>query len=133
MHLKTAIYFGLLALIFSTLIFGLNLTSKSPYLTENSINESSIHTVSPNEDIKILNSQITKISDGKFIVTGQAQNTGHYKMRHVFITVNFYDKNGNILYSGFDGKSLINPDEIWDFTVLYENFTAPYSYKVKVE
>lgn len=126
------LYIGSFALIFVALIGVLNFINTDNDLAGNNINENSIQTIDPHDDIKILNNQMIKTGNGIPTVNGQAQNTGSYKVRYVSITVNFYDKNGNLLYSSFDGKSYIAPGETWNFEVPYRKSITPYSYKVEV-
>ena len=125
-------YVGLFALIVFALAGVLNLANINTYFAENSTNENDTQTIDPQDDIKILNDQMTKTNSSNYIISGQAQNTGQYKMRYVSITINFYDKLGHLLYSSFDAKSYINPGEIWNFEVPYRKSTIPYSYSVKV-
>ena len=125
-------YVGLFALIVLALAGVLNLVNINSYFTENNGNGNGTQTIDPQDDIKILNDQMTKTNSSNYIISGQAQNTGQYKMRYVSITINFYDKRGHLLYSSFDAKSYINPDEIWNFEVPYRKSTTPYSYSVKV-
>jgi hypothetical protein len=75
---------------------------------------------------------MAKTESRNYIISGQAQNTGQYKMRYVSITINFYDKRGHLLYSSFDAKSYINPGEVWSFEVPYRKYRTPYSYRVEV-
>lgn len=124
-------YVGSFALILLTLGGILSLVNINNILTENSTNEDDIQTIDPNNDVKILNDEMTKTGADSYIISGQAQNTGKYKIRYVSISVNFYDKNGNLLYSSFDAKSYINPGETWSFKVPYRKFATPYSYRVK--
>lgn len=125
------IYIGSFALIVLALAGVLNAIHVDNSLTDPTINENSVQTIDPNGDIKILNNQMITESE-IHVVTGQAQNTGPYKMRYISITVNFYDKKGNLLYSSFDAKSHIASGEIWNYKVPCRKSTAPYSYKVEV-
>jgi len=130
-YVENTIYIGSFILVILALAGGLNFIHMDNYLTDPNIHENSVQTISPNDDIKILNNQMVTESEIP-IVSGQVQNTGHYKIRYVSITVNFYDKTGKLLYSSFDGKSYIAPGEIWNFKVPYRKSTAPYFYKVEV-
>lgn len=126
------IYAGSFALILLALGGVLSLVNINNFLTENNTNEDSIQTIDPNDDIKILNDEMIETGPGSYIIRGQAQNTGQYKIRYVSISVNFYDKNGHLLYSSFDAKSYINPGETWSFKVPYRKLTSPYFYRVKI-
>ena len=126
------VYTGSFALIILTLAGILISVNVNDLLTENINNKSGTQTIDPQNDIKILNHQMKKTISGSYIINGQAQNTGHYKLRYVSITINFYDKKGHLLYSSFDAKSYINPDEKWNFEVIYRKSIAPYSYNIKV-
>lgn len=129
--MENIIYIGSFILVIFAVAGALNFIQVDNYLTEQDINENNIQTISPNDDIKIINNQMVTESEIP-VVSGQAQNTGHYKMRYASITVNFYDEKGNLLYSSFDGKSYIAPGEIWNFKVPYRKSVIPYSYKVEV-
>ncbi|MGB9980571.1 FxLYD domain-containing protein [Methanobacterium sp.] len=125
-------YIASVTLIVLALAGALSLININSYFAENSTNENGTQTIDPHNDIKILNEQMTKSNSGNYIINGRAQNKGQYKLRYVSITVNFYDKYGHLLYSSFDAKSYINPDEIWNFEVPYRKSATPYSYSVKV-
>lgn len=125
-------YVGLFALIVLALAGVLNLVNINSYFTENSTNGNGTQTIDPQEDIKILDDQMTKTNSSNYIIRGQAQNAGQYKMRYVSITINFYDKRGHLLYSSFDAKSYVNPGEVWSFEVPYRKYSTPYSYRVEV-
>ena len=130
-YLRNIVYFGSFALFFLASVGILNLVHVDNHTDQNNLKGNNLQTIDPNNDIKILNNQIVK-ENRKWIVSGQAQNTGNYKMRYVSITVNFYGKNGNLLYSSFAGESYITPDEIWNFKVMYRKSGIPYSYKVEI-
>jgi hypothetical protein len=129
--LRNILYIGSFALFFLVTVGILNFVHVDNNLAQNNVNENSIQTIDPHKDIKILSSQMIK-EDGNWIISGKVQNTGNYKMRYVSITVNFYGKNGNLLYSTFAGESYITPGEIWNFEVRYRKSVAPYSYKIEV-
>ena len=129
--MKNLIYFGSFALFFLASAGILNFVHTDNNLAQNNLNGNNIQTIDPNTDIKILNSQIVK-ENGNWVVNGQVQNTGNYKMRYVSISVNFYDKKGNPLYSSFYGESYIAPGEIWNFKVIYQKSGTPYSYKLEI-
>ena len=125
-------YIGSFALILLALGGILSLVNINNFFTLNSTNEDVVQTIDPHNDIKILNDRLVKTGSGNYVINGQAQNTGQYKMRYVSITINFYDKRGHQLYSSFDAKSYITPGQTWDFEVPYRKSTTPYSYSVKV-
>lgn len=130
-YLRNIMYFGSFALFFIASVGFLNFIHTDNYLAQNNLNENSIQTIDPHKDIKILNSQMAK-ENGNLVVNGQIQNTGYYKIHYASITVNFYDKKGNLLYSSFAGESHITPGEIWNFKVIYRKSGTPYSYKVEI-
>ncbi len=130
-YLQNTIYIASFILVTFALIGVFNFIHLDNSLTKDDINENGIQTIDPNDNIKILNNQLVKESD-IFVVKGQAQNTGHGQMRYISITVNFYDKNGKLLYSSFDGESYIASGEIWNFEVPYRKSGDPYSYKIEV-
>jgi hypothetical protein len=125
-------YIASFALIVLTLAGALSLVNLNDYFTKSNAYDSTAQTIDPHDDIKILNEQMVKTEPDKYMIKGQAQNTGQYKLRYVSITVNFYDKYGNLLYSSFDAKSYISPGETWNFEVHYRKSSIPYSYSVKV-
>jgi uncharacterized membrane protein len=131
--LGNIMYMGSFALIILALVGALNLVNINNNFTGNNINESSIQTIDPQKDVKILDDQMIKTESCTPIVNGHVQNTGQYNLKYVSITVNFYDKKGNLLYSSFDGKSRITPGEIWKFEVPYRKSGTPYSYKVEID
>jgi hypothetical protein len=130
-YVENTIYIGSFILFIFALAGVLNLVNINNNFAENNINGSSIQIIDPQKDIKILDDQMVKTT-GKITVSGHAQNTGHYNMKYVSITVNFYDKKGNLLYSSFDGRSRITPGEIWNFEVPYRKSGTPYYYKVEI-
>jgi hypothetical protein len=130
--LGNMMYVGSFALIVLALAGVLNLANINSNFAENSTNENGTQTIDPQDDIKILNDQMAKTESSNYIISGQAQNTGQYKIRYVSITINFYDKKGQLLYSSFDAKSYVNPGEFWSFEVPYRKSSTPYSYKVEV-
>ena len=125
-------YIGSFALIVLVLAGALSLANVNHFFTENSTNSNGTQTIDPQDNVKILNNQVVKRSSDSYAISGQAQNSGQYKLRYVSITVNFYDKQGRLLYSSFDAKSYVGPDEIWNFEVPYRKYNTPYSYSVKV-
>ncbi len=125
-------YIGSFALIILTLAGVLSSVNINSFFAENNSNENGSQTIDPQNDIKILNDQMIKNESGNYIIRGQAQNTGQYKLRYVSIAVNFYDKRGHLLYSSFDAKSYINPGETWNFEVPNRKVVTPYSYSVKI-
>jgi hypothetical protein len=125
-------YIGSFVLILLTLAGVLSSVNINSFFIENATNQNSAQTIDPQDDIKILNDQMAKTELGNYVIKGQARNTGHYKMRYVSITINFYDKRGHLLYSSFDAKSYINPGEVWSFEVPYRKYRTPYSYRVEV-
>lgn len=125
-------YIGSFALIVLVLAGALSLANVNHFLVENSTNDSATQTIDPQDNVKILNNQMVKKGSDSYMICGQAQNTGQYKLRYVSITVNFYDKQGRLLYSTFDAKSYVDPDEMWNFEVPYRKYSTPYSYSVKV-
>lgn|GEM_PF-4686174 len=126
------IHIGSLALILLALVGVLNLVNINNNFAGNSANESSVQIIDPQKDVKILDDQMVKTGPVSITVSGHAQNTGQYNMKYVSITVDFYDKMGNLLYSSFDGKSRITPGEIWNFEVPYRKSGIPYYYKVEI-
>lgn len=132
MHLGNMMYIGSFALILVTLTGALSLVNINNYFAQNNTNENSVQTIDPQKDVKILNDQMVKTESAKWMVNGQAQNTGKYKIRYVSITVNFYDKQGHLLYSTFDAKSYVDPGEIWNFEVPYRKSITPYTYSIKI-
>lgn len=81
--------------------------------------------------IKILNHQMTKPMFGNWKVKGQVKNIGSDQLRYAAITVNFYDKNGNLLYFSSVNLNNIDPGETKDFEVIYQGpDTPPDSYKL---
>ena len=130
-YVENTIYIASFILVTFALAGVLNLIHTDNYLTGHDNNQNGTQTIDPNDDIKILNTQMVKTDEG-IVVSGQAQNTGQYKMRYVSITVNFYDEYGKLLYSSFDSKSYIAPGEIWNFKVPYRKSMTPYSYKVEI-
>ncbi|HEX3013780.1 MAG TPA: FxLYD domain-containing protein [Methanobacterium sp.] len=130
--MENIMYIGSFALIILTLAGVLSLVNINNVLTENSTSENNAQTIDPHDDVKILNDQMVNSDSDNYLISGQAQNTGHYKLRYVSITVNFYDKRGRLLYSSFDAKSYLNPNEIWSFEIPYRKSITPYSYSVKV-
>lgn len=125
-------YIASFTLIVLTLAGALSLVNVNDYFTKSNAYENTAQTIDPHDDIKILNEQMVLTGLDKYVINGQAQNTGQYKLRYVSITVNFYDKYGHLLYSSFDAKSYINPGETWNFEVPYRKSGTPYSYRVKV-
>ena len=130
-HLQNTIYITSFILIIFALTGVLNFIHGDNYLTKPDASENNVQTIDPNNDIKILNNHMFAESETS-VVIGQAQNTGHYHIKYASITVNFYDKNGKLLYSSFDAKSYIAPGEIWNFKVPYRKSGTPSSYKVEV-
>lgn len=126
------IYIASFALIVLTLAGALSLVNVNSYFTKSSAYDNAAQTIDPQDNIKILNEQMVKTEPDKYMINGQAQNTGQYKLRYVSITVNFYDKDGHLLYSSFDAKSYVNPGETWNFEVPCRKSGTPYSYSVKV-
>ncbi len=125
-------YIASFALIILTLAGALSLVNVNSYFTKSNSYDNTAQTIDPHDDIKILNEQMVKTEPDKYIIKGQAQNTGQYKLRYVSITVSFYDKQRHLLYSSFDAKSYVNPGETWNFEVPYRKSGTPYSYSIKV-
>lgn len=130
-YLQNFIYIASLILVIFAATGVLNFIHGDNYLTKPDIDANNVQTIDPNHDVKILNNQMFTESEIP-VVIGQAQNTGHYHMKYISITVNFYDRNGKLLYSSFDAESYVAPDEIWNFKVPYRKSGTPYSYKVEV-
>jgi len=131
-YVENIIYIASFILAIFALVGVLNFIHTDNYLTRHDYDQNGTQTIDPNEDIKILNTHMVKTESSIPAINGQAQNTGQYTMRYVSITVNFYDKNGKLLYSGFYGKSYISPGEVWNFEVPCRKSMAPYSYKVEI-
>ncbi len=129
--MQNIIYIASFILVIFAVTGVLNFIHGDNYLTKPDTSANNVQTINPNHDIKILNNHMFTESRTP-VVIGQAQNTGHYQMKYVSITVNFYNRNGKLLYSSFDPKSYIAPGEIWNFKVPYRKSGTPYSYKVEV-
>ena len=125
-------YIASFALIVLALAGALSLVNVNDYFTKSNDYKNAAQTIDPHDDIKILNEQMVQNEPDKYVIKGQVQNTGQYKLRYVSITANFYDKSEHLLYSGFDAKSYISPGETWNFEVPYRKSSIPYSYSVKV-
>ncbi len=124
-------YIASFALMVLALAGALSLVNVNSYFTGNSTYNNSAHTIDPQDDVKILNGQMVKTEPSSYIIQGNAQNTGQYRLRYVSITVNFYDRDHQLLYSSFDAKSYVNPGESWSFEVPYRKSGTPYSYSIK--
>ena len=130
--MENIIYIASFVLMVLALAGALSLVNINSYFTENSTYNNSAQTIDPHNNIKILNGQMVKTEPSSYIIQGNAQNTGQYKLRYVSITVNFYDKDHHLLYSSFDAKSYVNPGETWSFEVPYRKSGNPSSYSIKV-
>jgi len=65
-------------------------------------------------------------------VTGQAKNTGDARLSYASVDVKFYDANGNLLSTSFDGISDLDPNETWNFEVMHMDETEIASYTIAV-
>lgn len=126
------IYITSFTLIVLVLAGTLSLVNINGYLAKSNEYDNSTQTIDPHDYVKILNEEMIKTEPDSYMIKGHAENTGQYKMRYVSITVNFYNKKGDLLYSSFDARSYINPGETWNFEVPYRKSDIPYSYSVKV-
>ena len=59
-------------------------------------------------------------------VEGRAKNTSNLMLNSVYISVNFYDKDGNLLQTASSSKQNWEAGEIWNFNV---QFTSPDAWK----
>ncbi|MGF7119601.1 FxLYD domain-containing protein [Methanobacterium oryzae] len=86
---------------------------------------------SSDENLKILNDQLTKTILNNWVVKGQAKNIGSNKVLYSTITVYFFDKNENLLYSTSASLKDISPGQIRDFEIPYQGSMTPHSYKLE--
>lgn len=82
-------------------------------------------------NLKILNDQLTKTILNNWVVKGRIKNIGSNKVFYSTITVYFFDKNENLLYSTSTSLKDISPGEIRDFEIPYQGSLNPNSYKLE--
>jgi len=51
------------------------------------------------------------------VVSGRAQNVSHSAINYATITVNFYDKNEELIATGSTAKQNLQSGEVWYFAV----------------
>ena len=86
---------------------------------QNNVREALADKNSQQESLIILKHQLSKTFMGNWVVKGQVINSGTNKINYAIINVNFFDKNGNLLYSGPVNINDIKPGEKKDFEVDY--------------
>lgn len=67
----------------------------------------------------IIKQRMSKTFMGNWVVKGEVMNSGAIKINFAVINVNFFDSNGNLLYSGPVNINNIDPGEKRDFEVNY--------------
>lgn len=124
---------GVIALFTLLTIYGFtNLNSETNLaIDQNNVREVLSDKSQSEGNLNILNHQMTKTIFGNWVVKGQVKNTGSGKILYSTITVNFFDKNGNLIYLSSTSLKDIAPGEIKDFEVNYQGSTSPASYNLE--
>ncbi len=73
----------------------------------------------PSEGLKVLNHKLLKTFIGNWVVKGQIINKGTREIPYAIINIDFFDKSGNLLYSGPVTINDIKPGEKKGFEVNY--------------
>jgi len=77
----------------------------------------------PGEELQILSHSMTThqftggMPESTAVVKGRARNVSNSTIASASITVNYYDKNGNLIDTSSAIMQNLGPGEIWDFNV----------------
>ena len=86
---------------------------------QNDVRDSLNNINHPYVGLKVLNHKLSKTFIGSWVVKGQIINNGAKEIPYAIINIDFFDKSGNLLYSGPVTINDIKPGEKKGFEVNY--------------
>jgi len=136
MSQKTVFLALALCLAASLIIAGCTSTTDYRYSGDPEGSGVSSPTVGESEDLEILDHELQYEGGGWTFyatVVGTAKNVGTERISHSSVKVKFYDADGNLVGSGSDWVSDLDPGETWKFSAVCTTMDVEVeSYKIGV-
>lgn len=132
--MKKNIYFVLLIVLFTTLLFGCNYQTSEINISQDEIQTSNTEEVILKPKLEIINNwEVTREGDYIYI-KGRIKNVGKISTEYWKLTAEFLDKDGNVIDTDYTNSlEVMRPDNQKEFEIMHKYDPAYAKFRLFIE